>query len=95
MVHVAKNQTTFVELSENKTNHVQVRSREVTVIEGKKERRSDLPAGEKESERESRKPEERGGEQIERRGEECVDETDVSESDERTSPEKKQGFPTL
>uniref|UniRef100_A0A673ZQK8 Protein phosphatase 1, regulatory subunit 26 n=1 Tax=Salmo trutta TaxID=8032 RepID=A0A673ZQK8_SALTR len=95
VVHVAKNQTTFVELSENKTNHVQVRSREVTVIEGKKERSSDLPAGEKESERESRKPEERGGEQIERRGEECVDETDVSESDERTSPEKKQGFPTL
>ncbi|XP_071219532.1 protein phosphatase 1 regulatory subunit 26-like isoform X1 [Salvelinus alpinus] len=96
VVHVAKNQTTFVELSENKTNHVQVRSREVTVIEGKKERRSDLPAGEKERERESRKPEERGEEQIERRGEEeCVDETDVSESDERTSPEKKQSFPTL
>uniref|UniRef100_A0A4W5QNY4 Protein phosphatase 1, regulatory subunit 26 n=1 Tax=Hucho hucho TaxID=62062 RepID=A0A4W5QNY4_9TELE len=94
VVHVAKNQTTFVELSENKTNNVQVRSREVTVIQGKKERRSDLPAGERE--RESRKPEERGGEQIERRGEEeCVDETDVSESDERTSPEKKQGFPTL
>uniref|UniRef100_A0A8C7U8U0 Protein phosphatase 1 regulatory subunit 26 N-terminal domain-containing protein n=1 Tax=Oncorhynchus mykiss TaxID=8022 RepID=A0A8C7U8U0_ONCMY len=96
VVHVAKNQTTFVELSENETNHVQVRSREVTVIEGKKERRSDLPAGEKEKEREGRKPEERGGEQIERQGEEeCVDETDVSESDERTSPEKKQGFPTL
>ncbi|XP_035628403.1 protein phosphatase 1 regulatory subunit 26-like [Oncorhynchus keta] len=96
VVHVAKNQPTFVELSENKTNHVQVRSREVTVIEGKKERRSDLPAGEKEKEREGRKPEERGGEQIERQGEEeCVDETDVSESDERTSPEKKQGFPTL
>uniref|UniRef100_A0A8C7L8E7 Protein phosphatase 1, regulatory subunit 26 n=1 Tax=Oncorhynchus kisutch TaxID=8019 RepID=A0A8C7L8E7_ONCKI len=96
VVHVAKNQTTFVELSENKTNHVQVRSRELTVIEGKKERRSDLPAGEKEKEREGRKPEEKGGEQIERQGEEeCVDETDVSESDERTSPEKKQGFPTL
>uniref|UniRef100_A0A8C8GKP8 Protein phosphatase 1 regulatory subunit 26 N-terminal domain-containing protein n=1 Tax=Oncorhynchus tshawytscha TaxID=74940 RepID=A0A8C8GKP8_ONCTS len=96
VVHVAKNQTTFVELSENKTNHVQVRSREVTVIEGKKERRGDLPAGEKEKEREGRKPEERGGEQIESQGEEeYVDETDVSESDERTSPEKKQGFPTL
>ncbi|XP_041706452.1 protein phosphatase 1 regulatory subunit 26 [Coregonus clupeaformis] len=96
VVNVNVNQTTFVELSRNKTNHVQVRSREVTVIEGKEERRRNLPAGEKERERESRKPEERGGEQIGRRGEEeCVDETDVSESDERTSPEKKQGFPTL
>ncbi|XP_041753723.2 protein phosphatase 1 regulatory subunit 26 isoform X1 [Coregonus clupeaformis] len=96
VVHVAKDQTMFVELSTNKTNHVQVRSREVKVSEGKEERRRDLPAGESERERQSRKTEERGEEQIGRRGEEeCVDETDVSESDERTSPEKKQGFPTL
>uniref|UniRef100_A0A4W5RI52 Protein phosphatase 1 regulatory subunit 26 N-terminal domain-containing protein n=1 Tax=Hucho hucho TaxID=62062 RepID=A0A4W5RI52_9TELE len=94
VVHVAKDRTMFVELSTNKTNHVQVRSREVKVSEGKEERRRDLPAGEREREKESRKTGERGEEQIGRRGEECVDETDVSESDERTSPEQ-QGFPTL
>uniref|UniRef100_A0A674CAC0 Protein phosphatase 1, regulatory subunit 26 n=1 Tax=Salmo trutta TaxID=8032 RepID=A0A674CAC0_SALTR len=94
VVHVAKDKTMFVELSTNKTNHVQVRSREVKVSEGKEERRRDLPGGESERERECRKTEERGEEQIGRRGEECVDETDVSESDERSSPEQ-QGFPTL
>uniref|UniRef100_A0A8C7IFC4 Protein phosphatase 1, regulatory subunit 26 n=1 Tax=Oncorhynchus kisutch TaxID=8019 RepID=A0A8C7IFC4_ONCKI len=89
VVHVAKDKTMFVELFTNETNHVQVRSREVKVSEGKEERRRDLPAGESERERECRKTE-----QIGRRGEECVDETDVSESDERTSPEQ-QGFHTL
>uniref|UniRef100_A0A3P8ZFB1 Protein phosphatase 1 regulatory subunit 26 N-terminal domain-containing protein n=1 Tax=Esox lucius TaxID=8010 RepID=A0A3P8ZFB1_ESOLU len=99
VVHVAKDRTTYVELSTNKTNHVQVRSREEKGSEGKEDRRRDLAAGERgrESERErgSRMTEERGGEQIGRREEECVDETDISESDERTSPEKKQGFPSL
>uniref|UniRef100_A0A8C7LKW9 Protein phosphatase 1 regulatory subunit 26 N-terminal domain-containing protein n=1 Tax=Oncorhynchus mykiss TaxID=8022 RepID=A0A8C7LKW9_ONCMY len=89
VVHVAKDKTMFVELFTNETNHVQVISREVKVSEGKEERRRDLPAGESERERECRKTE-----QIGRRGEECVDETDVSESDERTSPEQ-QGFHTL
>ncbi|XP_029505304.2 protein phosphatase 1 regulatory subunit 26-like isoform X1 [Oncorhynchus nerka] len=89
VVHVAKDKTMFVELFTNETNHVQVRSREVKVSEGKEERRRDLAVGESERERECRKTE-----QIGRRGEECVDETDVSESDERTSPEQ-QGFHTL
>ncbi|KAJ7988332.1 hypothetical protein DPEC_G00322470 [Dallia pectoralis] len=92
VVHVAKDQATYVELATNKTNHVQVRSREEkgagAVSTGQRERKG-------EKGRESRMAVERGGEQIGRQEEECVDETDVSETDERTSPGKKQGFPAL
>lgn len=88
VVHMAKDQCAFVELASNKINHVQVRSKEMS--EGKDRR--DLPS-EKERERESMKTDEKGME-LGREEEDCVDETDC-ESNERRSPEKKQGFSTL
>ncbi|KAL0965244.1 hypothetical protein UPYG_G00278650 [Umbra pygmaea] len=97
VVHVANDQTTYVELSATKTNHVQIRCREERASQGMEEKLRELATGgkERESERgkESRRKEEKEGEQLGRQEEVCVDETDISESDE--SPEKKQGFPTL
>ncbi|XP_071321820.1 protein phosphatase 1 regulatory subunit 26 isoform X2 [Trachinotus anak] len=83
MVHMSKDKSVFVELESNRTNHVQVRSRERS--EGKE--RVDLLI-EKKREGESM------NERTERTEEEFVDETDC-ESGNRRNPETKQGFSTL
>ncbi|XP_060932262.1 protein phosphatase 1 regulatory subunit 26 [Limanda limanda] len=84
MVHMPKDKSVFVELESNRTNHVQVRSRERSegkettdlLVEGKR-----LKIGDKEM-------------HLERKQEEFVDEPDC-ESVNRGNPEKKQGFSTL
>ncbi|XP_070706488.1 protein phosphatase 1 regulatory subunit 26 [Pempheris klunzingeri] len=88
MVHMPKDKSVFVELESNRTNHVQVRSRERS--EGKE--RVDLLC-EKKREGEGMKT---GDKEVhlERAEEEFIDEADC-ESDNRRNPEKKQGFSTL
>ncbi|XP_034457899.1 protein phosphatase 1 regulatory subunit 26 isoform X2 [Hippoglossus hippoglossus] len=88
MVHMPKDKSVFVELESNRTNHVQVRSRERSegketadlLVEIKKEGKR-LKIGDKEM-------------HLERKQEEFVDEADC-ESVNRINPEKKQGFSTL
>ncbi|XP_053303732.1 protein phosphatase 1 regulatory subunit 26 isoform X2 [Pleuronectes platessa] len=88
MVHMPKDKSVFVELESNRTNHVQVRSRERSegkektdlLVEIKKEGKR-LKIGDKEM-------------HLERKQEEFVDEADC-ESVNRGNPEKKQGFSTL
>ncbi|XP_029921906.1 protein phosphatase 1 regulatory subunit 26 isoform X2 [Myripristis murdjan] len=87
MVHMSKDQSVFVELEANRTNHVQVRSREMN--EGKERR--DLPS-EKKREGESMKTDDKV--ELERADEDFIDVTDC-QSDKRRNPEKKQGVSTL
>lgn len=86
MVHMSKDKSVFVELESNRTNHVQVRSRERS--EGKD--RVDM-LSEIKREGESMKIDEV---HRERKEEEFVDEADC-ESGNRRNPETKQGFSTL
>nr|XP_020490322.1 protein phosphatase 1 regulatory subunit 26-like [Labrus bergylta] len=88
MVHISKDKSVFVELESNRTNHVQVRSRERS--EGKE--RVDL-LSEIKREEESVKIDDKEV-HLERREDEFIDEADC-ESGNRRNPEKKQGFPTL
>ncbi|GAA6219280.1 protein phosphatase 1 regulatory subunit 26 isoform X1 [Lates japonicus] len=88
MVHMSKDKSVFVELESNRTNHVQVRSRERS--EGKE--RVDLLT-EKKREGESMKRDDKEV-HLERTEEEFVDEAHC-ESGDRRNPEKKQGFSTL
>lgn len=88
MVHMSKDKSVFVELESNRTNHVQVRSRERS--EGKE--RADL-LSEKKREGESMKIADKEV-HLERTEEEFIDEADC-ESGNRRNPEKKQGFSTL
>ncbi|XP_037608482.1 protein phosphatase 1 regulatory subunit 26 isoform X1 [Sebastes umbrosus] len=88
MVHMSKDKSVFVELESNRTNHVQVRSRERS--EGKE--RADL-LSEKKREGESMKIDDKEV-HLERTEEEFIDEADC-ESGNRRNPEKKQGFSTL
>nr|XP_046231938.1 protein phosphatase 1 regulatory subunit 26 [Scatophagus argus]XP_046231939.1 protein phosphatase 1 regulatory subunit 26 [Scatophagus argus] len=88
MVHMPKDKSVFVELESNRTNHVQVRSRDWS--EGKE--RVDL-ISERKRKGESMKIEAKDV-HLERTEEECIDETD-DESGDRKNPEKKQGFSTL
>ncbi|XP_073333896.1 protein phosphatase 1 regulatory subunit 26 [Pagrus major] len=88
MVHIPKDKSVFVELESNRTNHVQVRSRERS--EGKE--RVDLQK-ERKREGESMKIDDKEV-HLERTEEEFIDETDC-ESGNRRNPEKKQGFSTL
>lgn len=79
-VHVPKDKTVFVELETNRTNHVQVRSREAAALPCTVKREEESVAI--------------GGKNVHReRAEEFVDEPDC-ESDQR-NPEKQQGFPPL
>ncbi|XP_068562724.1 protein phosphatase 1 regulatory subunit 26 [Cebidichthys violaceus] len=86
MVHMSKDKSVFVELESNRTNHVQVRSRERS--EGKEKAESEIKR-----EDESVKIGDKRV-HLERSQEEFIDETDC-ESGSSRSPEKKQGFPTL
>ncbi|XP_047425810.1 protein phosphatase 1 regulatory subunit 26 [Mugil cephalus] len=79
-VHISKDKSVFVELESNRTNHVQVQSRERS-------------QGKERVEGEGVKIESREV-HVGRREEEFVDETDC-ESDRGSYPEKKQGFSTL
>lgn len=88
MVHMPKDKSVFVELESDRTNHVQVRSRE----RGEGEERADL-LSEIKREGESMKIEDKEV-HLERTEEEFIDEADC-ESGSRRSPEKKQGFSTL
>lgn len=88
MVHVPKDKSVFVELESNRTNHVQVQSRERS--EGKE--RADL-LSERKREGESMKIDNKEV-RLGRKEEEFIDEVDC-ESDNRRVPEKKQGFSTL
>lgn len=88
MVHIPKDKSVFVELESNRTNHVQVRSRERS--EGKE--RVDLQK-ERKREGESMKIDDKEV-HLERTEEEFIDEADC-ESGNRRNPEKKQGFSTL
>ncbi|XP_034564781.1 protein phosphatase 1 regulatory subunit 26 isoform X2 [Notolabrus celidotus] len=88
MVHISKDKSVFVELESNRTNHVQVRSRERS--EGKEG--ADM-LSERKREGESVKIDDKEV-HLERREDEFVDEADC-ESGSRRYPEKKQGYPTL
>ncbi|KAM9338703.1 protein phosphatase 1 regulatory subunit 26 [Symphorus nematophorus] len=88
MVHIPKDKSVFVELESNRTNHVQVRSRERS--EGKE--RVDL-LSERKREGESTRIDDKEV-HLERTEEEFIDEAEC-ESDNRRNPEKKQGFSTL
>ncbi|KAM7368757.1 hypothetical protein PAMP_013064 [Pampus punctatissimus] len=88
MVHMSKDKSVFVELESDRTNHVQVRSRERS--EGKQ--RADL-LSDKKREGESMKTDGKEA-HLERTEEEFIDEADC-ESDNRRNPETKQGFSTL
>lgn len=85
-VHMSKDQSVFVELETNRTNHVQVRSREMS--EGKE--RQNVPSEKKRGESKTVDDKEV---HLERADEDFVDETDCESG--RRSPEKKQGFSTL
>lgn len=87
MVHMPKDKSVFVELESNRTNHVQVQSRERS--EGKE--RVDLLT--ERSEGESMKIDDKEVHQ-DRKEEEFIDESDC-ESGSKTDPENKQGFSTL
>uniref|UniRef100_UPI0037E91A95 protein phosphatase 1 regulatory subunit 26 n=1 Tax=Semicossyphus pulcher TaxID=241346 RepID=UPI0037E91A95 len=84
MVHISKDKSVFVELESNRTNHVQVRSRERS--EGKER-------VERKREGESMKIDDKEV-HLERTEDKFIDEADC-ESGSRRNPEKKQGFPTL
>lgn len=84
MVHMCKDKSVFVELESNRTNHVQVRSREKS--EGKE--RVDL-LSEKKRECQSMKIDDKEV-HLERTEEEFIDEADCESGNER-NPEKKQG----
>lgn len=88
MVHISKDKSVFVELESNRTNHVQVRSRERS--EGKEG--ADM-LSERKREGESVKINEKGV-HLERREDTFIDEADC-ESGRRRNPEEKQGFPAL
>ncbi|KAE8285239.1 Protein phosphatase 1 regulatory subunit 26 [Larimichthys crocea] len=88
MVHIPKDKSVFVELESNRTNHVQVRSRERS--QGKE--RVDL-LSEIKREGESMKIDDKEV-HLERTEEEFIDEADCG-SGNRRNPEKKQGFSTL
>lgn len=88
MVHMPKDKTIFVELESNRTNHVQVRSRDRS--EGKE--RVDF-LSQRKREGESMKIE-NAEVHLERTEEDFVDEADC-ESGNRRNPEKMQGFSTL
>lgn len=88
MVHMPKDKSAFVELESNRTNHVQVRSRERS--EGKE--RQDL-LSERKREGESGKIDDKEI-HLDKTEEEFIDEADC-ESGNRRNPEKKQGFSTL
>ncbi|XP_029300231.1 protein phosphatase 1 regulatory subunit 26-like [Cottoperca gobio] len=88
MVHMSKDKSVFVELESNRTNHVQVRSRERS--EGNE--RADL-LSENKRECESVKIDNKEV-HLERTDEEFIDEADC-ESGNRRNPGKKQGFSTL
>lgn len=88
MVHMPKDKSVFVELESNRTNHVQVRSRDRS--EGKE--RADMLV-EKKREGESKKIDDEDA-HLERAEEEFIDEAEC-ESGNRRNPEKKQGFSTL
>lgn len=87
-VHMPKDKSAFVELESNRTNHVQVRSRERS--EGKE--RQDL-LSERKREGESVKIDDKEI-HLEKTEDEFIDEADC-ESGSRRNPEKKQGFSTL
>lgn len=87
-VHMPKDKSAFVELESNRTNHVQVRSRERS--EGKE--RPEL-LSERKREGETMKIDDKEV-HLEKTEEEFIDEADC-ESDNRRNPEKKQGFSTL
>ncbi|XP_038160927.1 protein phosphatase 1 regulatory subunit 26 [Cyprinodon tularosa] len=86
-VHVPKDKSVFVELETNRTNHVQVQSRERS--EGKK---ADS-LNERKREGKSKKMYDEGAHQ-DREDEEFIDESDC-ESGSKRDPDKKQGFPAL
>ncbi|XP_023142673.2 protein phosphatase 1 regulatory subunit 26 isoform X2 [Amphiprion ocellaris] len=88
MVHISKDKSVFVELESNRTNHVQVQSRDRS--EGRE--RVDL-LSEKKREGESMKIANKEVHQ-ERKEEEFIDEAEC-ESGDRRNPEKKQGVSTL
>ncbi|XP_068430734.1 protein phosphatase 1 regulatory subunit 26 [Clinocottus analis] len=88
MVHMAKDKSVFVELESNRTNHVQVRSRERS--EGREKADS---LREIKRERESVEIDDKQM-HLGRTEEEFIDEPDC-ESGNRRNPEKQQGFPTL
>ncbi|KAK2888085.1 protein phosphatase 1 regulatory subunit 26 [Channa argus] len=88
MVHMSKDKSVFVELESNRTNHVQVRSRERSEVK----ERVDL-LSEKKREGESMKIGDKEVHLI-KTEEEFVDETDC-ESGNRRDPEMKQGFSSL
>ncbi|XP_017163451.1 protein phosphatase 1 regulatory subunit 26 isoform X1 [Poecilia reticulata] len=87
-VHVPKDKSVFVELETNRTNHVQVQSRERS--EGKEKADS---LRERKREGKSMKMDDEGADQ-DREDEEFIDESDC-ESDSRRDPDKMQGFPAL
>ncbi|XP_028273986.1 protein phosphatase 1 regulatory subunit 26 [Parambassis ranga] len=88
MVHMSKDKSVFVELEANRTNHVQVQSREWS--EGKE--RADM-LSERKREGESVKIDNKEV-HLARKEEEFTDGADC-ESGNRRNPEKKQGFSTL
>ncbi|KAM4720608.1 protein phosphatase 1 regulatory subunit 26 [Anableps anableps] len=87
-VHVPKDKSVFVELETNRTNYVQVQSRERS--EGKEKPGS---PGEKKREGKSTKIDDEGAHQ-DRKNEEFIDESDC-ESGSKRDPDKQQGFPAL
>lgn len=87
MVHMSKDKSVFVELESNRTNHVQVRSRE------RREGREPADLLSEIREGESVEIDDRRA-RLGRTEEEFIDEADC-ESGNRRNPEKKQGFPTL
>uniref|UniRef100_A0A8D0A9L6 Protein phosphatase 1, regulatory subunit 26 n=1 Tax=Sander lucioperca TaxID=283035 RepID=A0A8D0A9L6_SANLU len=88
MVHMSKDKSVFVELESNRTNHVQVRSRERS-----KGRESADLLSENKREGESMKIDDKEV-HLERTEEEFIDEADC-QSGNRRNPEKTQGFSTL
>lgn len=88
MVHMPKDKSVFVELESNRTNHVQVRSRD----RSEEKERVDL-LSERKREGESMKIDDKEV-HLERTEEEFIDEADC-ESGNMRNQEKKQGFSTL
>lgn len=88
MVHIPKDKSVFVELESNRTNHVQVRSRERNEGQERVDSLSD-----KKREGESMKIDNKEV-HPERTEEEFIDEADC-ESGNRRNPDKKQGFSTV
>ncbi|CAN9504408.1 unnamed protein product [Ophioblennius macclurei] len=87
-VHISKDKSVYVELESNRTNHVQVQSRDR--IEGKQRMDS---LSERQREGENLKIDHKEL-HLERKEEDFKDEADC-ESVNRRNPEKTQGFPTL